>query len=246
MRVLQHLFSNLFVAATSVAALVHSCWSLGILFTGTQPEAGLTVQFIGWLVPSLLIAFSLDVGLLSTSNDIRNGNRSLGKFVTFAVLSASMYFLQWYYLIHHTIAPELGTGVSALAQQTVISIRDAGIWIAPLLLPLSVTLYTFSSSHEKNEGTLVPDSQTESNTVAMSADTQTLAIVPIETPAIKPSKKNKHSVACPDCDWTGSYKSARAASSALNAHRRHCTAIKSNGHIDVPQVQIGIGADGSA
>src|SRR5690606_24376898 len=129
MRVLQHLFSNLFVAATSVAALVHSCWSLGVLFTGLQPDAGLTVQFIGWLVPSLLIAFSLDVGLLSTANDIRNGNRSLGKFITFGVLSASMYFLQWYYLIHHTIAPELGTGVSALAQQTVISIRDAGIWI---------------------------------------------------------------------------------------------------------------------
>src|SRR5690606_7025604 len=100
-----------------------------------------------------------------------------------------MYFLQWYYLIHHTIAPELGTGVSALAQQTVISIRDAGIWIAPLLLPLSVTLYTFSSSHEKNEGTPVPDSQTESNTPIMSANVD-------ETPALrepKPKSKNKHS-----------------------------------------------------
>src|SRR5690606_12806225 len=129
-----------------------------------------------------------------------------------------MYFLQWYYLIHHTIAPELGTGVSALAQQTVISIRDAGIWIAPLLLPLSVTLYTFSSSHEKNEGTPVPDSQTDSNSEIISANSE-------ETPALpepKLSKKNKHSVACPDCDWTGSYKSAKAASSALNAHKRHC------------------------
>jgi hypothetical protein len=236
MKVLQHIVQQPFVAATALAALMHSTWSLGVAFAGEQPEAGLTIEFIGWLAPALLIAFALDIGLLSTSNDIRRGNRSIAKLATFGVLSLSMFYLQFLYISSHGVALPISEGISTDSLPLVIGLRNLAIWVIPALLPLSTLLYTFSQT----EGTPVPDSQTESNTVAMSADTQTLAIVPIETPAIKPSKKNKHSVACPDCDWTGSYKSARAASSALNAHKRHCPGRISD------DSQVGIGADGSA
>jgi hypothetical protein len=229
MKVLQHIVQQPFVAATALAALMHSTWSLGVAFAGEQPEAGLTIEFIGWLAPALLIAFALDIGLLSTSNDIRRGNRSIAKLATFGVLSLSMFYLQFLYISSHGVALPISEGISTDSLPLVIGLRNLAIWVIPALLPLSTLLYTFSQT----EGTPVPDSQTDSNSEIISANSE-------ETPALrepKPKSKNKHSVACPDCDWTGSYKSAKAASSALNAHRRHCVGLKvaSNGHLaDVP------------
>ncbi len=57
---LRHLSAQPFIVATGFAALIHSTWSLGTFFSGEQPHD--PVQFIFWLIPALLIAFSLDIG----------------------------------------------------------------------------------------------------------------------------------------------------------------------------------------
>lgn len=141
MRILKHLFEQPFVAATGAAALIHSTWSLGTLFAGEQPE-GLALW--GWIIPALLIAFALDVGQIATSADIRRHGLTWRRGITFVVFAAATYYLQWLYIAHHMPALPIAAGVSAAAQGTAISLRDAALWIVPALLPLSTLLYTLS------------------------------------------------------------------------------------------------------
>lgn len=144
MRIFRHAFSQPFVFATGLAALVHSTWALGTLFSGQQPEGW---HLVGWLIPALLIAFALDVGQIVTSWEIREHGLSLGRGVTFFVFAGATYYLQWLYIAHHMPALEIAAGVSATAKGTAISMRDAALWIVPALLPLSTLLYTFSGKN---------------------------------------------------------------------------------------------------
>lgn len=146
MGILKHTVQQPFIFATGLAALIHSTWSLGTLFTGQQPTAGLTWEYAGWLIPALLIAFALDVGQIVTSAELRAGERTTAKYATFAVFAAATYYLQWLYIAHHMPALEMAAGVSADARPTATALRDAAIWIIPALLPLSTLLYTFSYS----------------------------------------------------------------------------------------------------
>jgi hypothetical protein len=142
MKFLKHIISQPFIAATGAAALLHSTWALATLFAGQQPESAL--HLIGWLIPALLIAFALDVGQIATSAEIREHGLTLARAVTFVVFSAATYYLQWLYIAHHMPALELAAGISAIAQPTALSMRDAALWVIPALLPLSTLLYTFS------------------------------------------------------------------------------------------------------
>lgn len=142
MKFLKHIISQPFIAATGAAALLHSTWALATLFAGEQPETAL--HLIGWLIPALLIAFALDVGQIATSAEIREHGLTLARAVTFVVFSAATYYLQWLYIAHHMPALELAAGISAIAQPTALSMRDAALWVIPALLPLSTLLYTFS------------------------------------------------------------------------------------------------------
>jgi hypothetical protein len=144
MRLIKHVTEQPFIAATAVAALLHSTWALGTLFAGLQPTAALSIEFVGWLAPALLIAFSLDIGLLATSHEIRVGQRSRAKYGTFIVLALSMYYLQWTYMIHHVPALALAAGVSPSWIGISTTLRDLCIWLIPALLPVSTLLYTFS------------------------------------------------------------------------------------------------------
>ena len=146
MRILKHIFQQPFVTATGAAALVHSTWALGTLFAGEQPAGGWAL--VGWLLPALLIAFALDVGQIVTSAEIRQNGLTWTRGFTFVVFAGATYYLQWLYIAHHMPALAIAAGVSEVAQQTVISMRDAALWIIPALLPLSTMLYTFSGGQQ--------------------------------------------------------------------------------------------------
>ncbi len=141
----QHLFEQPFVLATAIAAFLHSTWTVSTFFGGLQPEAAFTPAFIGWLAPGVLLAFSLDIGLLSTANKLARGEGVRGLRVTFFVLAAFMFWLQWIYIVHHIPAMLLSDGVRAEWQPFVTLLRDMAVWLLPALLPISVTLYTFSA-----------------------------------------------------------------------------------------------------
>src|ERR1044071_5161041 len=98
MKLIRHIVAQPFVFATGLAALIRSTWALGTLFSGPQPEGW---ALLGWLIPAFLIAFSLDVGQIVTSAEIRAGQRTKAKYATFAVFSLATYYLQWTYIAAH-------------------------------------------------------------------------------------------------------------------------------------------------
>jgi hypothetical protein len=227
MQLTKHITEQPFVAATASAALMHSTWSLGTLFAGTQPEAGLTIAFMGWLVPALLIAFSMDIGMLATASDIRSGQRSKAKYLTFAVLALSMYFLQWLYIAHHMPALALGAGVNAAAVPIATGLRDAALWLIPGLLPLSVLLYTFSTAAIPSQGkAAVISANVNAADLPTDVTQETPAVAAPARTANGQKAKGKIAVQCQDCDWHGEYSTERSATNALLAHRKHCTGVK--------------------
>lgn len=173
MKIYRHFVQQPFIAATGVAALAHSTWSLATLFTGEEPQQ-FTFAWFAWLAPALLIAFALDVGQIVTSSEIRAGQRKPVKYLTFAVFAIATYYLQWLYIAHHMPALALSSGVRESWGEVATLLRDAAIWIVPALLPLSTLLYTFSSDEH-------PVTKEESAPVApMVAPVETL---PEPTPA---------------------------------------------------------------
>jgi hypothetical protein len=154
--IVQHLREQPFITATGFAALVHSTWSLGTFFSGEQPAITADVfqnghlwlvqlsQWLLWCIPAFAIAFSLDVGQIVTSAEIRSGQRSYAKYGTFAIFAIATYYLQWLYMAHHMPYMALGAGVHSAMQGVVYAGRDLAVFVIPLLLPLSTLLYTFS------------------------------------------------------------------------------------------------------
>lgn len=141
MKALKHILQQPFVAATGLAALVHSTWALGTLFAGEQPDGW---HLLGWLLPALLIAFALDVGQISTSAEIREHGLTWTRGITFVVFAGATYYLQWLYIAHHMPALALAPGVRETWSDFATVMRDAAVWVIPALLPLSTLLYTFS------------------------------------------------------------------------------------------------------
>lgn len=207
---LKHIWSQPFVVATGVAALIHSTWALGTLFAGLQPDPAIDGWFAyaAWLLPALLIAFALDVGQIATSAEIRQGNRTRARYLTFIVLSGATFYLQWLYMAHHMPSLELAKGVRDLWGPVPGFMRDAAVWVIPALLPLATTLYTLSDG-------AVP-TRTDNAAPTVSPGTAIVPVIEVES-AIT-------SVSCPHCSWTGEYKTGNSAQMALKAHLRHCAA----------------------
>lgn len=230
MNILKHLWQQPFVASTGVAALVHSTWSLGTLFSGKEPAAQFSFEWFAWLIPAFLIAFALDVGQIATSGEIRAGKRNWRKYATFAVFAIATYYLQWLYMAHHMPLLDLAPGVrswSALA----LPIRDAAIWFIPALLPLSTLLYTFS--HDE-EATHAPESAPVPVVTVSEPDQPLLEPVISEVGVILPDVPGKILIACPNCDWTKEYDNLERGKAGLAMHqRRYCVSspvAASNGH----------------
>ena len=185
---LKHITAQPFVFATGAAALIHSTWSLGTLFSGTQPEAALNVHFIGWIVPALLIAFALDVGQISTSTEIREEGLTLSRGVTFVVFALATYYLQWMYMLHHMPALQLSEGVQGKPwTEFALTLRDAGIWLVPALLPLSTILYTFSSKKAVNIAAPIVEPNPIATYLNMQHEPEEVKPLPIENPLSLPA-----------------------------------------------------------
>lgn len=246
------ILSEPFVLATGIAALVHSTWTLAMMFSGAIPNPQTqTLDFLYTIAPAFLLAFSIDVGQIMTSKDIRNGMRNAGKIATFATLALATYYLQWVYMIAHVPALALGEGVRAEWRMGVELVRDASIWVVPALLPLATTLYTISNAqHDAGEqgskrtenagivqrirGALVhertPEAQAVSANGAKPERTKAApsglnggAFTDELADAVVENADETFTGLCPWCDYrTDAKPTERAAKSALAAHKRHC------------------------
>jgi hypothetical protein len=258
----KHVIQQPFVFATGLAALVHSTWSLGTLFSGEQPPAGFTTEYLGWLIPAFLIAFALDVGQIVTSAEIRAGKRGFTKYATFAVFALATYYLQWLYIAHHMPALELAPGVRETWAGSAQLIRDAAIWFIPALLPLSTLLYTFSSGEVDHPAQAEPLAIAEPEQLIQVPANRTILVEELERLALQEGSTDdaqtetklaelvrqlpsgKWYAECPDCGtWSKAYETLAAAERGLRAHQSlHCTArVKPelvNGHKPEPVVDL--------
>jgi len=203
LKTFKHLASQPFIVATGFAALIHSTWSLGTFFSGEQPSD--PVHYVLWLVPALLIAFSLDIGQIVTSAEIRDGQRSKAKYITFAVFAAATYFLQFVYISSHMPQVSLAAGVRSGWADVVSFIRDSGVFIIPALLPLSTLLYTFS----QNKTAPAPSAE----------PSKALALVPQDDP-VQIETPRTFEIECEKCEWGGVYTTPEGARAALRGHSR--------------------------
>lgn len=238
MQFLKHMSENLFITFTGIAALVHSTWALGTMFSGVAPE-GNALAYAGWLLPAFFVAFAMDVGQISTSAAIRHHGLTWQRALAFSVFAVATYYLQFLYIAHHMPSLAIAAGVSEFHHWTVVTARDAAIWILPLLLPLSTMLYTISDGDKKGEqrGPAHPEPII---TVAMpekpmleenTSDTQELSMELIP--------QAKFTAYCPDCGWEKEYDDSKRADRALNTHKSiHCPKkheqekVAQNGHIN--------------
>lgn len=244
MNIYKHVVEQPFIFATGIAALVHSTWSLGTLFSGEQPQAALSIEFAGWIIPAFLIAFAMDVGQIATSAEIRAGNRSKAKYATFAVFAVSTFYLQWLYMAHHMPYLELAGGVREQWSGFATFVRDAAVWIIPAFLPLSTLMYTFSSDHAPAAPVV------ESPAVAVQVEAPVMEALPApvqEEPMLQPLKHQEeidavHLAKCDACGWEKPYDNARSARAALSTHMaRYCKSI----HLELSPVHTETNGNGN-
>jgi hypothetical protein len=164
-RAFKHLLQQPFLVAVSLAAAIHSSWSFSVMFTGLEPQPQFTPAWFAWIAPGMMLAFSVDIGLLSLANQIRSGQRTKGKLLAFAVLSGAMGFLQFLYIAAHQPEVKLGAGIRAEWTGLVTLIRDSAIWVLPLLLPTALILFAFSEA--KPESPETPQTGATSNETAL-------------------------------------------------------------------------------
>ena len=240
MRIWKHITGQPFIFATGLAALVHSTWSLGTLFSGDEPTTWLA--WVGWLIPALLIAFALDVGQIVTSAEIRSGSRTKAKYLTFLVFAGATYYLQWLYMAHHMPEVSLAAGVRESWAGAATLLRDAAVWLIPALMPLSTALYTFSyaptprNDDVSSAGMGRTDPQLaqvirdpEPLPVALPAAPEQIGLMassPDPDPAneIIQAEPVLYSYECPDCGFSNVYNSTSGREQGKRAHSRHCVA----------------------
>lgn len=224
MNFLKHMTENLFITFTGIAALVHSTWSLGTMFSGVMPESD-WVKLAWWGVPAFFVAFAMDIGQISTSADIRHKGLTWQRGLTFFVFAIATYYLQFLYIAHHMPALEIASGVSDFHRWTVVTARDASIWILPLLLPLATMLYTISDGDSQKEA------KEKRHEKPIEAKENVLPANLNEIPEI--IQEPVYVAFCEDCQWTKEYESADSMNRGLNTHKSvHCTAKKKNDKID--------------
>jgi hypothetical protein len=227
MKVLKHLLEQPFLVAVSLAAAIHSSWSFSVMFTGLEPQPQFSPMWFAWIFPGVMLAFSVDIGLLSLANQIRLGQRTRGKLLAFAVLCGAMGFLQFLYIAAHQPEVHLGAGIRSDWVGLVTLIRDSAIWILPLLLPTALCLFAFSdtTAHENampsNLGIGKPAAPSRALALVGQDGAEQITI---ETP-------ERVEVECAEtgCNWSGIYESNRAAQNALTAHRRKHNGGDTNG-----------------
>lgn len=218
MNIFRHILRQPFVAATGLAALIHSTWSLGTLFAGTQPGSD-PIHLAGWLVPAFLIAFALDIGQIVTSAEIRSQGLTRNRGITFAIFAIATYYLQFLYIVHHMPALQPAPGLRPEWTPALTLMRDAAVYVLPGLLPASTLLYTLSSTQDNHK---TPEAEHESpeaqNVVLVEKELYKSEILPL------PSGEGIEAT-CNACGWHSTYETPRSAKAALSGHRAHCPAL---------------------
>jgi hypothetical protein len=229
MKFLKHMSENLFITFTGIAALVHSTWSLGTMFSGQAPDAGDWLAYAGWVLTAFFVAFAMDVGQISTSAAIRHNGLTWQRGLAFFVFAVATYYLQFLYIAHHLPLMALAEGISEFHRPFVKTSVDAAIWILPLLLPLSTMLYTISDGDSKEQIVSEPFAE----------PTITLITPEISVPLLFEEKVNnlsgdlkleeeiikepKYPAHCADCGWEREYENPETAKRALKTHMSvHC------------------------
>jgi hypothetical protein len=241
MKFLKHMSENLFITFTGIAALVHSTWSLGTMFSGVAPS-GDWLTYAAWVLPAFFVAFAMDVGQISTSAAIRHNGLTWQRGLAFFVFAVATYYLQFLYIAHHMPLLPIAQGVSEFHQWTVVTARDAAIWILPLLLPLSTMFYTISDGDKKDQA-IAPT--LPEPTLEVSMPTRSLIeekTMQIESSSILTEERiqePKYLAECAACGWHKEYDESAKASRALRTHQNlHCSktheveVISQNGHVN--------------
>ena len=230
MNFLKHAYQQPLIFATGLAALVHSTWSLGTMFSGQQPaiESITTkigyVHFAGWLLPALLIAFALDIGQIITSHEIRTRGMTKARAITFVVFALATYYLQWLYMAHHMPLVELAEGISSIHRDAALWLRNMGLWLIPSLLPLSTLLYTFSTENDDMQPHVAVKNAPQINIVEPEIpilESMDLSLLEAENPVF--------SAEC-DCGWQRDYDNQDSATRGLNAHQQKCSIYQDFAH----------------
>lgn len=151
--------TSIFVLAVSLAAVAHSSWTFSTILGGSEPpDLG---ERIPWVLTGLFLAFSLDIGLLALSSEIRHGKRSGGRFVAFVVLAAAMCYLQTVFCLTHAPVLTLSKAVRADWIPFGQGILDLAVFLTPALLPVAIVLHTFSG--EKSPESAQPSTDSRDN-----------------------------------------------------------------------------------
>lgn len=235
MKFLKHMSENLFITFTGIAALVHSTWSLGTMFSGIAPN-GDWWAYAAWVLPAFFVAFAMDVGQISTSAAIRHNGLTWQRGLAFFVFAVATYYLQFLYIAHHMPLLPIAQGVSEFHQWTVVTARDASIWILPLLLPLSTMLYTISDGDKKEQPTVPAPTLELSMPILPMLEEKN---IDIEALSIELIPQAKFEAYCADCGWSKEYEDSKKSERALNTHKSiHCKAkhelekVSQNGHLE--------------
>lgn len=234
---IKHIYQQPFIFATGMAALIHSTWALGTLFSGIAPEVALNWQYISWIVPAFLIAFALDVGQISTSGQIRDNGLTIARGLTFVIFAFATYYLQWLYMAVHMPLLPISAGVTGVHYDIAIMLRNVGIWLVPALLPISTIAYTFSSDDTEQEA-IAPDYEkekreyTEDDYEDSYVDHEINIITLDDTSDTLPfagdDLSEKHSAECEFCGRIlgTEYKTESNASKAITMHQKSCEAYQ--------------------
>lgn len=254
MRFLQHAFSQPFLLTVSIAAIWHSSWSFATQFAGSEPAFSWdnAVHWFAWFMPGFLLAFSIDIGLLSIAHSIRRGDGTVAKLFAFAVLCIAMAYAQFLYLSAHMPALPLGAGVREEWKPGVQWLRDVSIIALPALLPVSMILYAFSDARmpawlkmrlqgrkpvrAATNATVVRERTAEHTVRATERVMVEQPMQPLLDAKMQSQDANADAILAPEmfttncqhCGWTkAGYATPRAAINALTAHQRRCEVLHS-------------------
>jgi hypothetical protein len=221
---LQRAREHAFVASVSIAAFTHSSWSLATVFSGHEPQFGLS--WVGWIVPAALIAASIDIGLLSLAAQIKHRDqRTWGRVLSFTLLCAGMFALQGLYVASHMPVIELGPGVRQAWLPAASLFRDSMLIVVPGLLPLALILHTISGAEAVSGAGPQAVSGAEPQVVAALADnvtaaTETEVVALTATRPLAPTEPQATSLTEPQATSLARRHNRQVANAHDNGHRR--------------------------
>lgn len=131
----------------AIATAQHTAWGAATTMQGAEPTSA-TAAILWWL-QGLAFAVAIDFSMVTVATKIRTGVTEKSQsarfwyIATFLLVAISSTYFQMVYAWHHANQLHVGTGVSSEWQLRLQGLIEARIVIAPLILPLIATFYTF-------------------------------------------------------------------------------------------------------